>query len=197
MVEIPARRSILDVLEAMAGFVGIADPSVAAAMKLSNFNVRNSAAFTRPADSTAYSVGDLVANSTTAGLVLPLEVSVARFNGGSGCIIGAKLRKTDSSLTNAYFRVHLFRSAPTVITNGDNGAFAVNNAAGYIGYIDMVMDVSLTDGAIGVGSAGPGPFRVFETASNSKVLYALIEAKAAYTPASGETFTLVLEVEQN
>jgi hypothetical protein len=36
-----------------------------------------SATFTRPSDTTAYASGDLVANSTTAGSVTPLTLTLA------------------------------------------------------------------------------------------------------------------------
>jgi hypothetical protein len=37
-----------------------------------------SASFTRPADTNAYAAGDLVANSVTAGSVIPMTFAVAR-----------------------------------------------------------------------------------------------------------------------
>jgi hypothetical protein len=73
-----------------------------------------SASFTRPADTTAYASGDLVANSTTAGSVAPLTFSnVVRVNGAGGLVRRAKLRKTGTSTTNASFRIHFYAVTET------------------------------------------------------------------------------------
>lgn len=155
------------------------------------------AALNRPADTTAYAVGDLVANSATAGSVVPLQLPAARKNGGTGRITRARLTKSSPSLTNALFRVHLFRTAPGV-TVGDNGALAgaMSGALAYLGAVDVTMDQAFTDGAKGFASPNEG-FLSFEAAAGSQALYALIEARGAYTPASAETFTLALEVDRD
>lgn len=155
--------------------------------------------FTRPADTTPYSSGDVVANSTTAGSVTPLSLTVARKNAGTGRILRLRLFKSSASLTNASFRVHLFRDSPTT-TAGDNAAFAtaVNGVAKiYIGYVDITIDIAFSDGAAGVGSVSLGPCLSFAAATGSQAIYALLEARAAYTPASGETFTLYAEVDRD
>src|SRR5215207_5972656 len=53
------------------------------------------ASFVRPANTTAYAIGDLVANSTTAGSVTPLSVTGARVANGTGSIVYAGLRKSN------------------------------------------------------------------------------------------------------
>lgn len=151
--------------------------------------------FTRPADTTAYAVGDLVANSTTAGSVTPVSLTVGRGSSGAaitGMIRRLRLRKTGTSITNASFRIHLYRASPTV-ANGDNAAFSTNQAENYVGKVDIVMDQAFTDGASGNGVPAVGSEINFHVAT----YYALIEARAAYTPTSGETFTLEAEVLQN
>jgi hypothetical protein len=155
--------------------------------------------FTRPADTNAYAVGDLVANSTTAGSVLPMSLIVARKNAGTGRVLRARLAKTSASLTNASFRVHLFKTAPAT-TPGDNAAFAAavsGVAAVYLGYVDVTMDVAFTDGAKGFGALASGPCISFDAPAGVMTMAALIEARAAYTPGSAETFTLALEVDRD
>lgn len=155
--------------------------------------------FTRPADTTPYTLGDLVANSTTAGLVAPLSLTVARKNGGTGRVLRLRLAKSSATLTNASFRVHLFRDTPTT-SAGDNAAFsgAVNGLAKiYIGYVDITMDVAFSDGAYGFGAAPLGPCLSFAAPAGSQAISALIEARAAYTAASAETFTLYAEVDRD
>lgn len=153
---------------------------------------RVSANFVRPADTTAYASGDLVANSTTAGSVTPMSFAVAREAGLGGMIRRARIRKTGTGVTNALFRLHLYSSSPTP-SNGDNGAWLTNQAANYIGAIDISVDKAFTDGAAGNGVPGVGS----EINFTSDTIYGLLEVRGAYAPASGETFTVSLEALQN
>jgi hypothetical protein len=161
-----------------------------------------SAGFTRPADVTAYAVGDLVANSTTAGSVVPVElVGATRVPGEAIRIERVRLRKSGPSLANAAFRVHLFRKAP-VATVGDNGGFnlagvlALGDIEGHAGYVDLVMDLAAAVGARGVGVPSTGSGVTCEAsgaAGHETSLWALVEARAAYAPISGEAFVVTLE----
>lgn len=155
--------------------------------------------FTRPADTNAYAVGDLVANTTTASAVAAIPVAAARVNGGTGRITRARLKKSGAPLTNAQFRVHIYRDDPAAssgITNGDNGAW-LTKEANYLGAFDITLDRAFSDGAKGLGVPTTGPFIAFDTAAGSQLLYALIEARANYTPANAEIFTLALEIDQD
>ena len=148
--------------------------------------------FTRPADTTAYASGDLVANSTTAGSVVPMTLTVTRVAAGSCILRKIKLHKSGTSTTNASFRVHFFRAAPATITNGDNGVFSVSGVADYIGAMDVSVDRAFTDGAAGFGTPVIGSEMSVKLASGSTIV-ALIEARAAYTPGNAEVFTVTLE----
>jgi hypothetical protein len=157
-----------------------------------------SASVTRPADTTAYASGDLVANSTTAGSVVPLTFSSAVREGGEAVRIErVRLRKTGTSLTNASFRVYIFRGSPTVSV-GDNAALnsssvlSVSDVADLVGWVDITMDRSGTAGAVGRGVPAGGA-AISTAPSSGTTLYGLIEATAAYTPVSGEAFTVTLE----
>ncbi len=153
---------------------------------------RVSATFTRPADTTAYTSGDLAANSTTAGSVTPMEFSVASWAGGTGMIRRARIRKSGTGTSGASFRLHLYNASPTP-ANGDNAAFSTNQAAEYIGRLDITVDQAFTDGASGNGLPAIGSEINFDLASGL-VIYGLLEARGAYTPASAEAFTVELEV---
>lgn len=151
--------------------------------------MRITESFTRPADTTAYASGDLVANSTTAASVVPL-VFVGKYN--YTFIKRVKLAKSGTGTTNALFRVHLFDSSPTTITNGDNGALSTSGVANYLGAFDVTMSKAFTDGACGIGiPLVGGEIEAYNYLNHNT--YALIEARGAYTPASGEIFTLTLE----
>lgn len=153
--------------------------------------------FTRPANTTAYASGDLVANNTTAGSVVPLEWPVTSAIAGSGMVRRARLTKSGTTVTSGTFRLHLFQSTVTV-ANGDNGALSTTNAAGYLGYIEIDLTAAganiFSDGATAIGAPASGAEINFRCGENSIKLYGLLEARAAYTPASGETFTVTLEV---
>lgn len=146
---------------------------------------------TRPADTTAYAAGDLIANSTTAGFVTPITFAGV---GSSGTITKWRLRTNRAaSGTGWVARLHLYRAVPTP-SNGDNGAWLTNKAADWIGSLDAVMDTQFTDGAAGNGTARVGPGITYDLGSATDTLYGLLETRSAYTPASGETFTPDLEI---
>ena len=149
-----------------------------------------SANFNRPANTTAYASTQLVANNTSAGAVVPMSISAPRISGGAIMLRRIKLKKSGTSLTNASFRVHFYTASPTV-SNGDGGAWLTDNSATYCGAFDVTLDKAFTDGAVGTGVPING-FEINIVPSGSNI-YALIEARGAYTPVSAETFTLFLE----
>lgn len=151
--------------------------------------------FSRPAGTTAYTSGDLVANSTTAGSVTPMSFAIARVAAGTGMIRRCRLRKTGTSITNASFRLHLYTTSPTV-TNGDNGVWRSTQSATYMGGMDVTVNRAFSDGAGGNGTPVDGSEINFALPSG-QTIYGLLEARGAYTPASAESFTLELEVLQN
>jgi len=147
--------------------------------------------FTRPNDTTAYQDADLVANSTTAGEVVPLKFIIPWKR---SCIIrGASIRKSDGAdITGALFTLHLYRNAPTV-TNGDNGALATDYAE-KIGTIVVGQQVAYADDAYGISFSGN---YYVDANNNDRAVYGLIEAKGAYQGLALETFTATLIVEQD
>jgi len=150
-----------------------------------------SASFTRPNDTTAYAVGDLVANATAAGAVVPLQIAPGnQFPNGVTRLTRARLVKSGTGVANAGFRVHLYETAPTP-ANGDNAAWSTDQAAHWLGNIDIASMLAFTDGAAGTGSAPAGSEMFLRLAG--KTVYALLAALGAYAPAANETFTLTLE----
>ena len=162
-----------------------------------------SSSFTRPADTTAYASGDLIANSTTAASVVPLQFNISDMSIKSGCVGYARLFKDDATTTNANFNLHLFTADPGVPTNGDNGALAVASGQYYLGKIAC----NMTSGAFATSADLIKRFQVLSASSlaslfcfdltksaTGRTLYGLLEAAAAYTPASGETFEVTLEI---
>lgn len=150
--------------------------------------------FTRPSDTTAYASGDLVANSITAGSVVPMSFQVARNANQIATIKRVRLFSTSTVLTNASFRVHLYSTVPTA-SNGDNAAWLTTSST-YLGSFDVTLDKAFTDGSKGFAIPTVGT-EIPVTADSDGTIFALLEARAAYTPTSAEVFTLVLEGSQS
>lgn len=150
-----------------------------------------SASFTRPNDITAYTSGDLVANSTTAGSVTPMTFKLR--SGVALKLQRVEILKSDATATNASFRLHLYNDSPTV-TNGDNGAW-LSTVAGYQGFVDIVLSgQTFSDDSKGhgvyVNNSVFAP--MFAVLDKDATLYGLLEARAGYTPAAQEVFTVGL-----
>jgi hypothetical protein len=155
--------------------------------------------FARPADTTAYTANDLVAGSTSvAAANSPAIPDAVYADWGDGFRFDrVRLYKSNKSLTNASFRVHIFSALPTWDV-GDNGAggaisaLAVTDMAGHVGYVDITMDrASATAGAYGMANPSSGAITV--KPGTGTTIYVAVQATAAYTPVSGETFTVALE----
>ena len=153
--------------------------------------------FTRPNNTTAYASGNLVANSTTAGSVMPLSWTL-----GYSIITApvrckrSRMQKSGTTVTNAAFRLHVYGASPTV-ANGDGGAWSTDTSANYLGYMDMTQQgstlLAFTDGAAGWGAFAAGGELNLKLGAG-KTIYGLLEARAAYVPAANETFSVTLEL---
>lgn len=153
-----------------------------------------SASFTRPANTTAYTSGDLVANSVTAGSVTALTFAT-KLAAGTYIVRRAKLAKSGTGVTNAAFRVHLYRTAAITCGNGDNGAYSTDGVLSWLGSLDVTVDQVFSDGAAQFGFPNKGSECGIRL-SEGDTLAALIEARGAYTPGSAEVFTLTLDLFQ-
>jgi hypothetical protein len=160
-------------------------------------SVKLSASVTRPANTTAYVPGTLVANSTTAGSVVPLAFPNAVTLAGYALqVTRARLVTTSTSIAAASFSIHLFESSPTVSV-GDGAAFdaagvlSLSGIATYAGFIPIDVLQAGSDGAVGFGT--PGTPQGIMLGPAVTTVYALIECTTAYTPTSAETITVILE----
>lgn len=154
--------------------------------------------FTRPADTTVYAAGDLVANSTANASVVPLSWTPNPQRAGFW-VTGVLLRFDKSDVANASFRVHLYSATPTFVTAGDNSAFSTVVATGYASWIasfDATLVMKDAAGAAGIAVPTEGLIRPQMLAEGATV-YGLVEALAAYTPKSAGVITAQLLVEGN
>jgi hypothetical protein len=152
--------------------------------------VRATDEFTRPADTTAYTIGDAVGGAAS-DTVFPFT-NAAKNTGGSSRLKSVKIAKSGTTITLATFRLALFRTAPTAVA--DNAAFPIAYADrnAIIGYVDM--DIMASNG-------GGGGF-TFKTVdiplkfTTGKTLYGVLIALGAYVPANAETFAIELAIER-
>jgi len=153
---------------------------------------------TRPADTTAYTAGDVVSNSTVSTTLLTLA-NAARVSAGSGYIVGCRL-VTDKKSITPRFRVHLFNANnPTVAA--DNAAMRSHytDASKRLGYFDLAAMTTATDtGNSDESRTLDMTLRIpFVCAGGTTSLFALLETLDAFTPNSGQKFTLTLVLDQN
>ena len=152
---------------------------------------------TRPADTTAYALGDLVANSATAGSVVPLSWTVTGSTTGSAWIFKASINASNTALVNDVFVLHLYKTAPT-LTVGDNGVFAAGTTtAGWICDITVTMNsYAFSDGVSGSGVPNTSN-ACMVVAPASSTIYGLLETRQIFTPTSASTFAVALEDQEN
>lgn len=143
--------------------------------------------FTRPADTNVYAAGDLVANSVTAGSVVPLVFLMpARRNK----VFGVKITKSTATPTLAKFLLHLYKDIPTA-ANGDNGAWSTTSS-NWIGSLAVDSSVNTFTDSNTSSSANNTAAPLAFSADADMLVYGLLTATAAYVPASAETFSVSL-----
>jgi len=164
---------------------------------------RIGATFTRPADTTTYTIGDVVGPVTTpAAQSFP---KAARVNGGSGKVTRVTLETNNPTVTLGTFRWHFFNTA--VVPAADNAAFllhALITNNNYLGYVDppiLVADYATATGVVsrltaGIDAAKGIPLD-YQCATSGTGLWVVLVALGAYVPISGQVFNLSIFVEQD
>lgn len=154
------------------------------------------ASFTRPANATAYTApttttpGQLIANNTAAGSVVPLSWVVPPFvatDTARGLI--SEFQLDYPTAVTGTVRVEFFAAAPTV-TAGDGAAYAYSAPTSLdtrLGYVD----IALTPNGRGGASGGSDSVRLAYqgTAVGNFTLYALLSSQTALASTSGGTIT--------
>lgn len=148
-----------------------------------------SASITRPANTDAYSAGDVVSNSTTAPTVL--EFANIGPAGGRVVLQAAALRIDVAAVPSGMgsFRLHLYTISPTAIN--DNAAFNLPAAdrSKYAGFVELATPQDLGD-TLWSQTEYVGRLVKLEAASTS--LYGILETRGAFTPSSGTIKTVRL-----
>lgn len=142
---------------------------------------------TRPADTNAYAIGDVINESASAGT--NWTFSSIGPSGGKILITYVALEIDLAAVISgmASFRVHLFDAAPTAIN--DNAAFSVatGDRTKYLGYLEVSTPEDLGATLWVQNDTVRLPVKL---ASASTSLYGMLETRAAYTPSSGDVFTV-------
>ncbi len=154
---------------------------------------RAAVTITRPSNTTAYTAGDVIgvadsgtpANAGSAIITLP---SIGP-SGGYVVVQSVRLFIANTSVPSGMggFRLHLYTASPTAIL--DNAAFDLvsGEVANYAGFIDLPTP---QDFGSTLYTQADYPGTLIKLASASTTLYAELETRGAYTPASGTAYDL-------
>jgi hypothetical protein len=154
---------------------------------------RAAVTITRPSNTTGYTAGDVIgvadsgtpANAGSAIITLP---SIGP-SGGYVLVQSVRLMIDLTSVTSgmAGFRLHLYTASPTAIL--DNAAFDLvsGEVANYAGFIDLPAPQDFGSTLV---TQADYPGTLVKLASASTSLFAELETRGAYTPASGTVFNL-------
>lgn len=155
-----------------------------------------SAEFTRAGNTTGYHANDYVSPSGGALVELPL---IGRADGETGYIVGARLSTDTKSLTPR-FRVHLFNASnPTLAVDGANWLEKYADKTKRVGYFDLSAMATAADTTNSdMSRAYDFTLRIpFSCGVGSRSLWYGLETLDAFTPASGEKFSLMLYADVN
>lgn len=149
---------------------------------------------TRPNDTNAYALRDVIASSTTAGNVVPLQFeSLANTRAGTGYITKARIW-VDGAAFATPLRLHLFVDTPPQIA--DNEPFELDFAISenHIGFIDFPVAI------LGGTGSDAALFELddLRLAIRSKdddggnPIYGVLTAQSAFTPTANQRFKVQL-----
>lgn len=163
--------------------------------------IKSTVNFTRPANTTAYAASDVVGPAVAAVLEftnmarLALAANSGRLGGNSGYITQAALQTNKSTIT-AKHMLHLFNTAPAVIADNAANTRLWADTPGYIGFIEfpaMATGGSGSDKATAQKGMGNANMPIAYTcADEKKNLYGVLVTSEAYTPDSGQQYSVAL-----
>jgi hypothetical protein len=150
--------------------------------------MRLTATITRPDNTTAYTAGDVIGNTS----------SIITFSGmspGVKKILGARFLVGITAVPAgmAAYNLHLYSASPTNIA--DNGAWTLPTAdsAKYLGSIVLAVPVALVGDVI--FSQDDEVNTTFNVSDSESNIYGLLETVGGYTPASETVHTIYLDIE--
>lgn len=139
--------------------------------------------FTRPNNTTSYSVGDIYTDSTTASIPLIFE-NVARENGGSCVLTDIRITIDSSRDVVPLFRIYIFNQPPNLPNDGTTMNLSIEDANSVQfkeNSINSIKNDITTIITVSNLSA------LLQADGNSRNLYGALELLNDYSPASQET----------
>lgn len=166
--------------------------------KMLRLNRTISASVTRPANTTAYSAGQVLANSTTAGTVVTFAQATKDTN-GQAVINEAICIDEANQATKPDLELWLFDTAPAA--ENDAAAFAPTSAD----LENLVAVIAFPVASFKVANAGSGVSGnvvcdqqnlgiPINTKTGLNALYGIVVVRNAYTPISAEKFVFKVKV---
>jgi len=147
---------------------------------------------TRPADTQAYTVGDAITNSTSAPTVFQLDLSSVGAVAGQSFEI-RKIAIVSSVKQSTLPLINTYLSATTFTSTNDNAALAIDDTTMEAGgcWVNLDEQNSTASNSRVAKSNLNAPMIL---AANDTKLYGTLQAANAYTPVSGEKFTIIIWV---
>lgn len=158
-----------------------------------------SANFTRPNDTNAYTIGDVICNSTSAPVIMTFKTPTID---GSSILMTATVTSSACQATKPYLRLWLFDA--TVVMDNDNATFTpTDTEMGTLLDVIAFPDTSWLGGDLTAGATGNAMCNaqnlwlpISTVAGDGKLvlpdnnLYGVLIAGNAYTPVAQEIFTV-------
>jgi hypothetical protein len=147
---------------------------------------RAAVTITRPSNTTAYTAGDVVGDTGGSAII-----TLPNIGPSGGYVLFQSVRlfigNTSVPAGMGAFRLHLYTASPTAIA--DNAAFDLvsGEVANYAGYIDLPTP---QDFGSTLFTQADYPGTLVKLASASTSLFAELETRGAYTPASATLYDL-------
>jgi hypothetical protein len=151
---------------------------------------------TLPSTTAAYTAGQLIANSATAGSVVNPSFAIANSAGGA---MVSRLRLTTNDTTSTAWgaqtiRVDLWSTTPTW-TNGDRGAWSpATQTAAHLGSFTCTVSAEYGDGAFSECAPAVGNAAVIHLASGTSVFWSLQAVSGSGVTGASKVFTLTAEL---
>ncbi len=142
---------------------------------------------TRPANQTPYTAGDVVADTTAA--FIPFA-NVAKAIGTGVKIVRVRIQTDDTAVAGTKFNVHLYKDAPTFISDNSPFAVAYANATKRVGAVPVVM------GTGNLGTVGMNDYNIAMCNPVARNIYFIIETVSGFTASANSTkFTVTIDCE--
>lgn len=151
------------------------------------------ATFTRPADTTAYSDGDTLCNSTSAPTIMTFA-NVARAGGLGAVLQSAVLIKSTAVATELDCDLLIFDTSITM--SNDNAAFSPSDSDAEKALAVIQFRANTHGSKLGLNTVydAGAISRSVKCAAGSTSLYGVLVARNGYVPANAEVFRVRLGV---